>query len=75
LISQYKHVINDIASKNKGGVKIMNNETLEATITQLWKDALALQRVPETQFNASQTRDVIVARNALNNILERIEKL
>ena len=69
------HVINDNASKNKGGVKIMDNETLEATITQLWKDALALQRVPETKFNASQARDVSVARNALNNILERIERL
>ena len=53
----------------------MDNETLEATITQLWKDALALQRVPETKFNASQARDVSVARNALNNILERIERL
>jgi hypothetical protein len=53
----------------------MNPEMLEATITQLWKDALALSRVPETQFNAAQARDIVTARNALNDLLERIEKL
>lgn len=53
----------------------MNNETLEATILQVWKDTLALSRIPETQFNAAQLRDIITSRNALNDILERVEKL
>lgn len=51
----------------------MNNEILEATITQLWKDALALQRLPETQINKQQLRDMVTARNALDNLIERVE--
>jgi hypothetical protein len=53
----------------------MNNADLEATIIQLWKDALALQRLPETQVNKQQLRDIITAHNALNELIERVENV
>lgn len=54
---------------------MINNEYLEATIIQLWKDALSLQRLPETQVNKQQLRDLITARNALNELIERVENV